>query len=82
MRTAHSLPYWVPWIDTPSGERPHQTETPWSEIPPDRDPQTETPWTEIPPDRDSPDRDPLDGAPRSCDLWCMLGQSEQNDTQV
>ena len=83
MGTAHSLPYGVPWIDTPSRERPHQTETPWSEIPPDRDPQTETPWTEIPPDRDSPDRDPpgqrlpdrdppdrdpLDGAPLSRDL--------------
>ena len=41
---------------------PHRTETPTRQRPPGQrppDPQTETLWTET---------------PRSCDLWCMLGQ--------
>ena len=53
-----------PLTETPR-QRPH-----WTDLP-DRDPlDRDTPWTEILLDREPS----LDRDPRSCELWCMLGQ--------
>ena len=65
------------WTETPSRQRPHQTEIPrtetplWTKTPPDRDlPSGQRPSTATPLDRAPPYRDPpLDRDPQQRPLW-------------